>query len=901
MKKKPSRAKAPARKAKPKKKTATKKPSARKAAARRTAARKASPRRPGARKVEKPAARKTVPKKAAKKKTVARKRPAKKSAAQTSKRPAVRKPTRKAGTKKAAGKKTAARKPPVKKAVAKKPSAVKKVAQPVVQRIVVKKTVTRTVTVPKKLPPTPVPAAPAKIPPYRDSSLPAEKRAADLVSRMTREEKIKQLLNDAPAIERLGVSRYIWQCEGLHGVARAGVATVFPQSIGLAATWDVPLLSKAATVISDEARAKHHDALRRGEIAMYKGLTYWSPNINIFRDPRWGRGQETYGEDPYLTARFGVAFVKGMQGDDPKYLKTVATPKHYAVHSGPEAERHGFNAVVNERDLRETYLPAFKATVMEAKAASVMGAYNRTNGEACCASPRLLGSILREEWKFDGYVVSDCGALDDLWRSHGLAKTRAQAAALALKNGCDLECGDTWSTLAEALKAGLITEADVDKAARRVMTARIRLGMFDPPEKVRWAKIPISVNDSAPHRALSRRASREAMVLLKNRAGALPLRNDLKKILVVGPNANDIDVLVGNYNGTPSHPRTVLDGIRSAVSSGTEVVFRMGSGLLNMNLSPREPILARQGWRSPDHGEIAREGPLPSEVKDLSVFQPVVDEARTADAIVAVVGISPEMEGEEGEGLERTSLDIPAVQEHLLRALRSAGRPLVVVLMGGSAMSVNWAAENADAILVAWYPGGEGGDAVADVLFGDYSPAGRLPVTFYKSVDQLPPFRDYAMEGRTYRYFRGQPLYPFGYGLSYTRFSYSGLIAPPGPVATGASAQFSVDVRNAGERQGDEVVQLYLTNERATVPVPVRQLVGFERVSLAPGESRRLSFTVSAEQMSVIDDRGKRVVAPSTYLVAAGGTQPGFEGESTSGPILSARFETAGQAVELAP
>jgi beta-glucosidase len=788
----------------------------------------------------------------------------------------------------------------VKRAAARKRVVVRKPV-PVKKPVAVKKPVPVTKSPPAAPIPRPAAAAPAKIPPYKDTSLSAEKRAADIVSRMTLEEKMKQLLGDSPAIGRLGIPHYIWQCEGLHGVARGGVATVFPQAIGLAAAWDVPLHFKVATAISDEARAKHHDAIRKGVVAMYLGLTYWSPNINIFRDPRWGRGQETYGEDPYLTSRLGVAFVKGMQGDDPKYLKTVATPKHYAVHSGPEAERHGFNAVVDERDLRETYLPAFRATVREAKAASVMGAYNRTNGEACCASPRLLGRILRDEWKFDGYVVSDCGALDDLWRSHGLAKTRAEAAALALKNGCDLECGDTWSTLMEAYKAKLITEADVDRAARRVMTARIRLGMFDPPEKVRWAKIPISVNDSAPHRALSRKASRESIVLLKNRSGALPLRKDLKKILVVGPNANDIDVLVGNYNGTPSHPRTVLDGIRAAVSSGTEVVFRMGSGLLSMDLSPREPILARSGWRSPDHGEIPREGPLPPEVKDLTAFQAVVDEARTADAIVAVAGISPELEGEQGEGLERSSLDIPGVQDHLLRALRSAGRPLVVVLMGGSAMSVTWAAENADAMLLAWYPGGEGGDAVADVLFGDYNPAGRLPVTFYKSADQLPPFRDYRMEGRTYRYFRGQPLYPFGYGLSYTRFSYSGLIAPPGPVTTGSPAQLSVDVRNAGDRAGDEVVQVYLTNEHASVPVPVRQLVGFERINLAPGQSRRLSFSISAEQMSVIDDRGKRVVAPSAYLVAVGGTQPGFEGESTSGPILSARFETTGQTVELAP
>ncbi len=868
---KPSRAKAVARKAlrtpgKKARRVAARKPAAGKAGARTVTTRKTARKRAA----KKPAARKSAPRKA-----TARAAARKKAAPR---KPASRKaPARKAAPKKPAPRKAAAKKPAPRRAPARRPAA-------------------------RRAAPTPAPARPAPaFPAYKDSSLPAERRAADLVSRMSLEEKMKQLLGDAPAIERLGVPRYIWQNEGLHGVARAGVATVFPQSIGLGATWDVPLMLKVAAAISDEARAKHHDAIRRGVVGMYLGLTYWSPNINIFRDPRWGRGQETYGEDPHLTSRLGVAFVKGMQGDDPKYLKTVSTPKHYAVHSGPEAERHGFNAVVSERDLRETYLPAFKATVKEGKAASIMGAYNRTNGEGCCASPRLLGQILREEWKFDGYVVSDCGALDDLWRSHGLAKTRAAAAALALKNGCDLECGDTYSTLMEAYKAGLIAEADVDRAALRLMTARFRLGMFDPPEKVRWARIPLSVNDSAPHRTLSRQASRESIVLLRNRSRTLPLRKDLKRILVVGPNANDIDVLVGNYNGTPSHPRTVLDGIRAAVSQGTEVVFRMGSGLLSMDLSPREPILARSGWRSPEHGEIAREGPLPPEVKDLTVFQAVVDEARTADAIVAVVGISPEMEGEQGEGLERATLDLPGVQDHLLRALRSAGRPLIVVLMGGSAMSVTWAAENADAMLIAWYPGGEGGDAVADVLFGDYCPAGRLPVTFYKSVDQLPPFRDYRMEGRTYRYFRGQPLYPFGYGLSYSRFSYAGLIAPPGPVTTGSATQVSVDVRNAGDRPGDEVVQLYLANEKASVPVPVRQLVGFERVHLAPGESRRLSFPISAEQMSVIDDRGRRVVSASTYLVVAGGGQPGFEGESTSGPFLSARFETTGQTVELSP
>jgi len=812
---------------------------------------------------------------ASRKKTTAKKAVAKKA----TKRAVAKKATKRAVAKKA-----------TKRAVAKKATK-RAVAKKATKRAVAKNPPTRKAAVSK----------PARIPAYKDLSLSPEKRAADLVSRMTLEEKMKQLVNNAPAIERLGVSAYEWQNEGLHGVARAGIATVFPQCIGLAATWDVDLELRVATASSDEARAKHHEALRTGASVLYTGLTYWAPNINIFRDPRWGRGQETYGEDPYLTSRFGVAFVKGMQGDDPKYLKTVATPKHFAVHSGPEAERHGFNAVVDERDLRETYLPAFKACIVEGKAASIMGAYNRTNGEACSASTRLLGKILRDEWKFDGYVVSDCGALDDIWKSHGLRKTRAAAAALALKNGCDLECGMAFAALPEALKAGLVTEADIDRAACRIMTARMRLGMFDPPAKVRWTSIPFAVNDCAKHRALSRQAARESMVLLKNKGGTLPLRKDLKKILVVGPNANDIDVLVGNYNGTPSHPRTALDGITAAVSRGTAVSFRMGCGIVNMDLTPREPVWARKGWRSSADREVVHEGPVAPEVKDLTAFHDVVEEARKADAIIAVVGICAELEGEQDEAAERTQTDIPAVQEYLLRALRSAGRPLVVVLMGGSALSVNWAAENADAILMAWYPGGEGGDAIADVLFGDYAPAGRLPVTFYKSTDQLPPFRDYRMQGRTYRYFKGQPLYPFGYGLSYTRFSYSGLSLTRDAVPVGAGLQVSLTVKNVGTRAGDEVVQLYLTNEGAAVPVPVRQLVGFQRITLAPSQTREVHFTVTPGQMSIIDTSGKRLVTSSRYFIAAGGTQQGFEGDSTSGPILSARFETVGKDVEMEP
>ena len=740
-----------------------------------------------------------------------------------------------------------------------------------------------------------------RVPPYRNPGLSPARRAADLVSRMTVQEKMAQLLSNAPAIERLGVARYVWQCEALHGVARAGVATVFPQAIALAATWDPELHHKVAVAISDEARAKHHDAVRNGNVAMYLGLTFWSPNINIFRDPRWGRGHETYGEDPYLTARLGVAFVRGMQGDDPRYLKTVATPKHYAVHSGPEAERHGFDAVVSERDLRETYLPAFKACVREGGAWSVMGAYNRTNGEACCASPRLLDRILRDEWGFRGYVVSDCGALDDIWRSHHLAATRAEGAALALKRGCDLECGDAYSTLPEALALGHVSEEDITRSVTRLMEARIRLGMFDPPARVKWARIPLSVNDSPVHRALSRQAARESLVLLENRASTLPLRKDLRRILVTGPNAADVDVLVGNYNGTPSKPRTVLDGIRAAVSPSTEVVHLAGCGLLDMDQTPRDPIMARMGWRPPDYGPVRREGDIGPDVKDLSAFRDLVDVARASDVVVAVVGLSPEMEGEEGEAPERSSLGIPAVQEHMLRALGQAGRPVVVVLMGGSAMSSSWIRENASALLLAWYPGGEGGDAVADVLFGEENPAGRLPVTFYASVDQLPPFNDYRMAGRTYRYFQGRPLYPFGHGLSYTTFRYSALTLPDGAVPVGRVVPVRVTVENTGSRPGDEVAQLYLSNLGARVPVPIRTLVAFQRVRLEPGQKRVLRFSLSPEQLSVVTDDGRRVQEASVYRIVAGGTQPEFQDRGTSGPVQTASFRTEGAAREMEP
>lgn len=716
-------------------------------------------------------------------------------------------------------------------------------------------------------------------PPYMNTALPVSRRAEDLVSRMTLEEKAAQMMNKAPAIERLGVPEYEWWNEALHGVAREGVATVFPQAIGLAATWDTKLVQEVADVISTEARAKHHEAVRRGERKRYQGLTFWSPNINIFRDPRWGRGQETYGEDPFLTSRLGVAFVRGLQGDDPKYWKVVATPKHYAVHSGPEPERHAFDARAFERDLRETYLPAFRATVTEAKAASVMCAYNRTNGEPCCASKELLTDILRNEWKFDGYVVSDCGAITDIWKGHGFAKSEAEASALAVKAGTDLACGGEYRALVKAVKDGLITEAELDTALKRLFEARFRLGMFDPPESVPYARIPFSENDSPAHRRLSLKAARESIVLLKNERDTLPLRKDLKTVAVIGPNADAPDVLLGNYNGTPSESVTPLEGVRRKVSRATTVLW------------------------SPGLPQMGMEAGAPRAMRDDALAK-----AKQADAVIMVMGITPSVEGEEMDvklegfrGGDRTDISLPKEQEELIKEVHALGKPVVLVLMGGSALAVNWADANVHAIVEAWYPGEEGGTAIADVLFGDYSPSGRLPVTFYKSVEQLPPFDDYGMEGRTYRYFRGEPLYPFGHGLSYTRFRYAGLTVSPRVLKAGGTVRVGVDVRNIGARVGEEVVQLYLTDEAASAPVAVRSLQGVERVSLKPGERRRVTFTLSARQLSLIDGKGMRVVEPGEFTVAVGGKQPGFRGTAdahTTG-VVKGSFVYAGKVTEL--
>ena len=857
-------------------------------------------------------------------------------------------------------------------------------------------------------------------PTYKDATLPIEARVEDLVSRMTLEEKISQMMYDAPAIERLGIPKYNWWNECLHGVGRAGVATVFPQAIGLAATWNTELMYRVAVAISDEARAKHHEALRQSIREIYTGLTFWSPNINIFRDPRWGRGQETYGEDPYLTARMGVAFVKGLQGDDPRYLKLVATPKHYAVHSGPEPDRHHFDARADERDLRETYLPAFKACVKEAKAVSVMGAYNRTNGEPCCASPTLLENILRQEWGFDGYVVSDCWAILDIYQHHKVVETAEEAAALAVKAGCDLNCGTTYPALHEAVAKGLIDEATIDRAVKRLFTARFRLGMFDPLEQVDYAQIPYEVNDCPEHRALALRAARESIVLLKNEDNLLPLSKDLQSIAVIGPNADDLQVLLGNYNGTPSRATTPLEGIRKKVSPATKLYYARGcetaegvpplSVVPSTYLRPVDADANQTGLTAAYYDNIEFEGepalsrvdpavdfvwkgttPLTGRMGDAfavrwtgSLVPPVtgtyklgvsglsgyalyldgklivdywgihhpitrtkeveleagrfyslrldyvnrgsdpqvqllwsvpgadylteaVEAAQKAEVVIMMMGLSPALEGEEMPvqvegfvGGDRTDIQLPRPQEELLRRIHALGKPMVLVLLNGSALAVNWAAENIPAIVEAWYPGQAGGDAIADVLFGDYNPGGRLPITFYKSVEDLPPFEDYRMEGHTYRYFRGEPLFPFGFGLGYTPFVYSDLQLSAKMITPSEPLTLSVEVQNVGQHASDEVAQLYVSDVTASVPVPIRQLQGFERIHLEPGETKRVTFTLTPRQLSLIDDEGRRVIEPGEFQVAVGGRQPRPEdlmGEGTA--VLIGTFEVVGEVTEV--
>lgn len=673
---------------------------------------------------------------------------------------------------------------------------------------------------------------------YKDPSQPIEKRVDDLVSRMTLKEKISQTLNDAPDIPHLGIDEYEWWNECLHGVGRAGRATVFPQAIGLAATFNTDLLFRVATAISDEARAKHHDALRMDNHCRYVGLTYWTPNINIFRDPRWGRGQETYGEDPYLTGELGLAFVRGLQGDDPTYLKLVATPKHFAVHSGPEKLRHQFDAVVNKRDLWETYLPAFRKCVVEGKAASVMGAYNRTNGEPCCASQTLLKEILREKWGFDGFVVSDCRAIQDIHEFHKVTNTPAESAALAIKNGCELNCGRMYVHLQEAVEQGLLTEEDIDIAVKRLMTARFRLGMFDPPEKVPFSRIPVSVVNCEDHRKLALQAARESIVLLKNANNALPLSPDIRRLAVVGPGAASVEMLWSNYNGYSPHMTSILEGITGKIAAGTQMEFF--SGWDDNNLPPDEAV--------PQFGNL-----------------------KAFDRIIAVLGTTNRFEG---ECVDRESLSLPKSQPALLQSLKNTGVPVVLVVTGGSPVDLSWAHEHLDAIVFVWYPGQAGGEAVADALFGDYNPAGRLPVAFPKSIDQLPDFEDYSMNERTYRFMQTEPLYRFGYGLSYSSFTYSNLQVPRSPLEGNKPFEISVTLTNEGPRAGEEVVQVYVSDIESSVPVPILHLEGYRRVYLENGASMEVRFTITPEQLAAFDENGTPFVEPGTFRISVGGGHP---------------------------
>jgi beta-glucosidase len=657
-------------------------------------------------------------------------------------------------------------------------------------------------------------------------------------------------VNDAPAIPRLGIPAYEWWNVCLHGVARAGAATVFPQAIGMAASFDASLMREVATAISDEARAKHHEFARRGQRARYQGLTFWSPNINIFRDPRWGRGQETYGEDPFLTGTLAVQFIRGMQGDDSTYLKTIATVKHFAVHSGPEPDRHIFNAVVSERDLHETYLRAFAMGIQDGPAWSIMCAYNRLYGKAACGSDLLLDDVLRGRWGFKGYVVSDCGAIDDIYERHRIVQTAAEAAALGVNSGTDLECGDTYASLVTAVQQGLITEARIDTAVTRLFLARVKLGMFDPPDMVRWAQIPFSVLDDSAHRALARQAARESIVLLRNRHHTLPLSKSLRTIAVIGPDADDPRMLLGNYHGEPADPVTPLRGIREALP-GARVIYARGADLAE-GYSGLE--------RAPGSAPAAADSDSAA-----SLDSAAVQAAEQADAVVLFLGLTANLEGEEMrldvpgfKGGDRTTIDLPAPQKALLERIVKVGKPTVLVLMSGSALAVTWAQRHVNAIVEAWYPGQAAGSAIADVLFGDYNPAGRLPVTFYRSIADLPPFDDYAMTGRTYRFFTGKPLYAFGYGLSYTKFKYSHLTTSAKTLAASDSLSVAVDVKNDGKVRGDEVVQLYVRHEGSRVPRPRLDLRGYRRITLDPGQSRRVSFTLPGASLAWWDSTAQR-------------------------------------------
>jgi len=681
---------------------------------------------------------------------------------------------------------------------------------------------------------------------YTDPSQPIDKRVEDLVSRMTLEEKASQMLHESPAIERLGIPEYNWWNECLHGVARAGFATVFPQAIGLAATFDTGLVFRVATAISDEARAKHHAAIAAGNRGQYKGLTFWTPNINIFRDPRWGRGQETYGEDPYLISQIGVAFVKGLQGNHPRYLKTAACAKHYAVHSGPEKDRHHFDAVVSQKDLYETYLPAFKALV-DAGVEAVMGAYNRTLGEPCCGSQLLLVDILRNAWKFQGHVVSDCWAIRDFHEHHKVTSRPEESVALAIKHGCDLNCGCTYEFVVKAVQEGLLDESTIDESVGRLLTTRFKLGMFDAPESVPYANISPEVINCDKHRQLAREAATKSIALLKNEQNLLPLQPQHRKILLLGPNAANLHALLGNYYGLSRRFVTILEGLveKTLDKEGITLEYREGCLLDRPNVF--------HGW--------------------------TIGMAQKTDIVIAVCGLDGTLEGEEGDAIaseengDRTTIQLPPWQEEYLKAIKASGTPVVLILAGGSPIAVP--EDIADAILFMWYPGEEGGNAIADILFGDVAPGGKLPLTFPKGVEQLPPYKEYAMQGRTYRYATEEPLFPFGFGLSYTRFSYHSLQLSSETLQMGQSLDVEVSVTNEGECEAEEVVQLYLSDLEASVQVPLYALKGFQRVCIPAQTTSTLRFTITPDMLELIDDEGQGRIEPGEFKVTIGGSSPG--------------------------
>ena len=843
-------------------------------------------------------------------------------------------------------------------------------------------------------------------PAYLNTSLTAKQRATDLVDRMTVEEKVTQLVNQARAIPRLHVPAYDWWSESLHGVATNGT-TEFPEPIGLAATFDADAIHRMALVIGTEGRIKHAQAVRAGHSNIFEGLDFWAPNINIFRDPRWGRGQETYGEDPFLTARMGVAFVTGMQGEDPKYYRVISTPKHYAVHSGPEPTRHNADVKVSKHDELDTYLPAFRATVTEAKAGSVMCAYNSINGQPACANQFLLQDQLRGKWDFQGYVVSDCGAVIDIFKGHKFTKTQAEASALSLERGMDNECVDflakvkddhDYKPYYDAYKQGILKENDIDTALVRLFTARMKLGMFDPPEMVSYSKIDEKELDSAEHRAMALDLANKSMVLLKN-DGTLPLKKQAIKIAVVGPLADQWRYLLGNYTGIPSHTVSVIEGLKAefpdaqiTYAPGTQFLRNDGEPLpgsmlktpegqpgltakfltgdlfgppatvlgtkqvSGVELKPEDvpqeatnkyPLLVEmdgflvptetgdynlgvraqgmaanvtldgkpvaqefmmtgmqakvgrvhleQGKQVAIHVGYARTEPGPVRLEliwsrsDRTPSPEAVSSARNADVVVAVLGITSELEGEEMavseegfKGGDRTSLDLPRPEQDLLEVLASAGKPVVLVLSNGSALAVNWADKHVNAILDSWYPGEEGGTAIAQTLSGTNNPGGRLPVTFYTGVGQLPPFEEYAMKGRTYRYFEGKPLYPFGYGLSYTTFAYKELSLPKSAINAGDRLTAEVTVTNTGKLEGDEVAQLYLSFPKVA-GAPLRALRGFQRVHLKPGESQRVRFELQDRDLSMVTEAGQPIIAEGKYSVSIGGGQPNTGAASVGG------------------